>query len=147
MLFEVIMINEEFEESEEVEELEAILVDVKIIRSKGQVTLVEWDDAGKFRRMLVPREVVLENKDGRGLIVEEILEMGIPYGVNWEVRIQKSFVITGVQVAQQLEVLGIWTKEDYECNPSIVQQAVLGAARDILIDLYAIIRTIPKQEN
>ena len=147
MLFEVIMINEEFEESEEVEELEAILVDVKIIRSKGQVTLVEWDDAGKFRRMLVPREVVLENKDGRGLIVEEILEMGIPYGVNWEVRIQKSFVITGVQVAQQLEVLGIWTKEDYERNPNIVQQAVLGAAKEILVELYAIIRNIPKQEN
>ena len=141
------MINEESVEFEESEESEEILIDVKVIRSKGQVTLVERDDEGRFRRMLVPREVVSESTDGHGLITEETLDMGIPYGVNWEVRVQKSFVITGVQVAQQLEVLGIWTKEDYECNPSIVQQAVLGAARDILIDLYAIIRTIPKQEN
>ncbi len=138
------MITEEFVE---VEESEEVLIDVKVILSKGQVTLVEWDDDGRFRRMLVPREVVLENKGGRGLITEETLDMGIPYGVNWEARLRKSFAITGVQVAQQLEVVGIWTKEDYELNPNIVQQAVLGAAKEILVELYAIIRNIPKQEN
>ena len=128
-------------------EEEEILINVKVIRSKGQVTLIEWDDTGRFRRSLVPREVVFENKNGRGLVTEESLEMGIPYGVNWEVRVKKSFVITGARVAEQLEVAGIWTKEDYEQNPSIVQQAVLGAAREILTELYAIIRNIPKQEN
>ncbi|KKM04301.1 hypothetical protein LCGC14_1765620 [marine sediment metagenome] len=126
---------------------EEILIDVKVIRSKGQVTLIEWDDAGRFRRILVPREVVFESKNGRGLVTEESLEMGMPYGVNWEARLQKSFIITGAKIAEQLEVAGIWTKEDYEQNPSVAQQAVLGAAKVILIELYAIIRNIPKQEN
>lgn len=134
----------EYEVNDEEEE---ILIDVKVIRSKGQITLVEWNDAGRFRRILVPREVVFDNKSGRGGVTEESLEMGIPYGVGWEAQIQKSFTITGAKVAEQLEVLGIWTKEDYEQNPSIVQQAVLGAAREILTELYAIIRSIPKQEN
>lgn len=120
------------------------LIDVKVISSKGQVTLVEWDDAGRFRRILIPREEVSSNKGGRGLVTQESLEMGIPYGVNWEIRIKKSFVITGAKVAEQLEVAGIWTKEDFAQNPSAVQQAVLGAAREILIELNAIIRNIPK---
>lgn len=119
------------------------LVEVKIIRSKGRVTLVQWDDAGRFRRTLVPRLEVLEGDNGKDYVEENSLDMGIPYGVNWEARIRKSFIITGAKVAEQLEVSGIWTKEDYEQNPSIAQQAVLGAAREILTELYAIIHKIP----
>ncbi len=121
-----------------------ILIEVKVVKSKGQVTLVEWDDEGRFRRILIPREEVLSDKGGKGLVSQESLDMGIPYGVNWEIAIKKSFVITGAKVAEQLEVVGIWTKEDYAQNPSTVQHAVLGAAREILVELNAIIRNIPK---
>lgn len=119
------------------------LIQVKIVRSKGQVTLVTWDDSGRMRQTLVPRGEVLEGDDGKDYVYEESLDMGIPYGVNWEARMRKSFKITGEKVAEQLEVSGIWTKEDYEKNPSIVQQAVLGAAREILTELYAIVHKIP----
>ena len=123
------------------------LIEVNPIRSKGQVTLVRWDDAGRVRQTLVPRLEVLVGDNGKSYVTEESLDMGIPHGVHWEARIRKSFTITGAKVAEQLEVLGIWTKEDYEQNPSVVQQAVLGAAKELLTELYAIIHQIPKQEN
>ena len=125
---------------------EQSLVEVKVIRSKGQGTLVEWNDSGRFRRVIIPREEVLEGDDKKDYVNEESLDMGIPYGVNWEARVRKSFIITGAKVAEQLEVSGIWTKEDYEKNPSVVQSAVLGAAREILTELYAIVHKIPNQE-
>lgn len=134
------IVDEELVEEEE-------LVEVNPIRSKGQVTLVKWNDAGRVKQTLVPRNAVLDGDDGKKYVAEESLDMGIPYGVNWEARMRKSFTITGAKIAEQLEVLGIWTKEDYEQNPSVVQQAVLGAAREILTELYAIIHKIPKQEN
>lgn len=118
-------------------------VEVKVIKSKGQVTLVQWNDSGRFRQILVPRNEVLEGDNGKSYVEEESLDMGIPYGVNWEARVRKSFVITGAKVAEQLEVSGIWTKEDYTKNPTGVQQAVLGAAREILTELYAIVHKIP----
>ena len=126
------------------EQNDETLIDVKVISSKGQVTLVGWDDAGRFRRILIPREAIFSDKGGKGQVTQESLDMGIPYGVNWEIRIKKSFIITGAKVAEQLEVAGIWTKEDYAQNPSTVQHAVLGAAREILVELNAIIRNIPK---
>ncbi|MCK4823408.1 hypothetical protein KA005_47085 [bacterium] len=119
------------------------LIEVNPIRSKGQVTLVKWDDVGRVKQTLVPRNVVLDGDDGKTYVTEESLDMGIPYGVNWEARMRKSFTITSAKIAEQLEVVGIWTKEDYEQNPSVVQQAVLGAAREILTELYAIVHNIP----
>lgn len=125
------------------EEIEAELIEVKAIRSKGQVTLVEYDDAGRTRRTLLPRNVVIEGEDKKLYVDEDSLDMGIPYGVNWEARLRDTFTITGAKVAEQLEVSGIWTKEDYINNPSVVQQAVLGAARGILTELSTIGRSIP----
>ena len=116
---------------------------VKVLRSKGQVSVVEWNDHGRYRRTIVPRNTVLE-EDSKTSVLESALEMGIPYGVDWESRLKRSFIITGAKVAEQLEVLGIWTKEDYEKNPSRVQSAVLGAAREVLTELSAITRKIPK---
>jgi hypothetical protein len=126
---------------------EEVLVEVRLIRSKGQVTLIAWDDSGRARQTLVPRTEVLDGDAGKSYVKAESVDMGIPYGVNWEARMRKSFTITGAKVAEQLEVSGIWTKEDYEKNPSVVQQAVLGAAREILTELYAIINKIPRQED
>ena len=128
------------------EYVEESLIEVKVIRSKGLSTLVEWNDSGRFRRTIVPRNEVLEGENKKDYVEEDSLDMGIPHGVNWEARVRKSFIITGAKVAEQLEVLGIWTKEDYEKNPSVVQSAVLGAAREILTELYAIVHKIPNQE-
>jgi hypothetical protein len=143
MLSEVTMFDDT-EKTEEVEEFEEILVEVKVLRSKGQASVVEWDDAGRTRRTVVPRNAVFEDEAKQPYVSEESLDKGIPYGADWETRLSKSFVITGAKVAEQLEVSGIWTKEDYDKNPSIVQQAVLGAARDILTELYAVAHSIPK---
>lgn len=123
------------------------LISVKIIRNKGLVSVVEWNDAGRFKRVIIPREAVIEDGKDKAFTSEEVLDMGIPYGASWESRIKRSFVITGAKVAEQLEVSGIWTKKDYDNNPSIVQQAVLGAAREILTELYSVAHSIPRQEE
>ena len=116
---------------------------VKVIRSKGQASLVEWEKLGKLKRALIPREAITEDH-GKFLVAFDDLEMGIPYGVNWESRLREEFVVTGAKIAEQLEVSGIWTKEDYISNPGIVQQAVLAAAKEILAELRVIVHNIPK---
>lgn len=136
-------IEEKEEIHSEAAEKEDTYFPVKVLRSKGQVSVVEWNDNGRYRRTIVPRNTVLE-EDGKTSVLESALGMGIPYGVDWESRLKRSFIIPGAMVAEQLEVLGIWTKEDYENNPSRVQSAVLGAAREVLIELSAITRKIPK---
>jgi len=124
-----------------------INVPVKIIRNKGFVSLVEWLDTERFRRTVVPREEVREDGRGKAFVSQSSLDMGIPYGVSWEQRLKGSYVIAGSVIAEQLEVSGIWTKEDYDKNPRAVHEAVLGAAREILNDLYSTSRAIPKQEE
>lgn len=128
-------------------EVEETLVQVKVIRSKGQVSLIQWNDEGRIRRMLVPRMEVVEDETKRTYIPDKALAMGIPYGANWEARLKESYIITGEKIAEQLEAVGIWTKEDYDQNPSIVHQAVLGAARQVLSELHAVAHSIPKQED
>ena len=120
------------------------LTKVKVLRSKGQASVVEWDESGRTRRTIVPRDVVFESEAGQTYVETESLDMGIPYGADWESRLKKSYIITGAKVAEQLEVSGIWTKEDYDKNPNVAQQAVLGAAREILTELYAVAHKIPK---
>ena len=149
MLSEVIMktdydeaVEEEEGYSEAVEKADDYFP-VKVLRSKGQVSVVEWNDNVRYRRTIVPRNTVLE-EGGKTSVLESALGMGIPYGVDWESRLNRSFIIPGAKIAEQLEVLGIWTKEDYEKNPSRVQSAVLGAAREVLTELSAITRKIPK---
>jgi len=139
LLFEVIMTNDTT--------YEQAIIQVKVIRSKGHVSLVEWNDSGRFRRVIVPRDVVFEGDNKVTYVDENSLEMGIPYGVSWESRLKKTFQISNTQIAEQLEVSGIWTKEDYNNNPSVVHQAVLGAAREILSELYSIVHSIPSQEE
>ena len=134
---------EDTDEEEIIEETEDTLISVKVLRSKGQASVVAWDDSGRHRRTIVPRDTVLEGEDGTTAVQESSLDMGIPYGVDWESRLKNSYIITGAKVAEQLEVSGIWTKEDYEKNPSRVQSAVLGAAREILTELSGIARKIP----
>lgn len=121
------------------------LIVVRVIRSKGQASVVEWDDSGRNRRTIVPRSAVLEGEgeDDKIYVYNEDLDIGIPYGIDWESRLKKSYIITGAKLAEQLEVTGIWTKEDYARNPSIVQSAILGAARELLTELSAISRKIP----
>lgn len=138
-----IIVGEE-EEEEKLSTFDAE-ISVKVIRHKGQAALVEWSDSGRFRRTVVPRESVTEDERKRTFVSESDLSMGIPYGVDWESRLRETFVITGANIAEKLEGSGIWTKEDYIKNPSVVQQSVLAAAQEILRELSAITHNIPNK--
>jgi hypothetical protein len=122
-------------------------IPVKVIRNKGFASLVEWKDGERFRRTIVPVDTVFTDSSQNSYVREGSLAMGIPYGIDWDHRLRDSFVIDKDAVAKRLEESGIWTKEDYNKNPNAVQQAVLGAAREILNELYGIVRAIPNQEE
>lgn len=123
-------------------------ISVRVIRNKGFVSIVEWSDGERFRRTVVPRNEVCDGENDTKLVALDSLEMGIPYGIDWEHRIPKEeYFISREELARQLEVSGIWTKEDYDKNPGVVQAAVLGTAREILTDLFITVRSIPKQEE
>jgi len=141
--------NDIHEEIEEVvyEEVEDILVKVTVIRSKGQASLVQWNDSGRTRRTIVPRQTVVEDEAKRFYVEWSSLEMGIPYGINWESHLQSKYFITGASIAEKLEGSGIWTKEDFDKSPSVVQSCVLAAAREILSELGAAARKSINQED
>src|SRR3990167_4910335 len=131
----------------EVQMSDYIDIPVKVIRNKGFASLVEWKDGERFRRTIVPVDTVFTDSSQNSYVREGSLAMGIPYGIDWDHRLRDSFVIDKDAVAKRLEESGIWTKEDYNKNPNAVQQAVLGAAREILNELYGIVRAIPNQEE
>jgi hypothetical protein len=121
------------------------LMEVRIIRNKGFASLIEWGTERR-RRVIIPRTYILE-QDSKTYVSEMDLALGIPYGLNWDHHLSRTFVIPGEKIAEQLEASGIWTKEDFYNNPNAVQQAVLGAARDILTELVNIVQSIPHQEE
>lgn len=93
------------------------MMDIKVIRAKGDAVLVEWLANGRFFRGIVRREAVV---DGR--CPQDELDAAIPYGVPWA-EIIGELNATPQQIEDELHRVGIWTAEEAHANP----QAVLGA--------------------
>lgn len=79
---------------------------VRIVEKKGESALVQHESDGKQRRVFVP---VAEVVDGK--CRSDVLDMGIPYGIDWERRLDLS-TITAEVVAARLRHYGIWTMDD-----------------------------------
>jgi hypothetical protein len=82
------------------------MVPVRVIGAKGESALVEWEAGGRLRRNFVPVDKIAE--DACDAVA---LEVGIPYGLPWEVALDLSGV-TPEAVADKLRRAGIWTLED-----------------------------------
>jgi hypothetical protein len=108
-------------------------VQVRVIGSNLQAsTLVELSVPGKLQRFVVPSSSV---KDG--LIDEEELEMGVPYGIPWETALPPLRVKVE-DLAHELRLRDIWTAEDALRNP----QAVYGALQAVYgVELSTILQT------
>jgi len=110
----------------------------KVIKRSGQAILVEWMDADGFlHRASVPESEVMrpDANTTEAHVEEDVLEMGIPWGVPWEHIIVLN--VTPEDVAQSLRKAGIWTHSDVMYKP----QAVIGAIQAAYsIDLATLLR-------
>lgn len=88
---------------------------VDIVRMSGASALVEVKNP--LRRVTIPRDVIKE--DG---VPEEILDAGIPYGVEWEEVLAEG--VTPSQIATSLRKAGIWTEEDLRKSPNDVARVL-----------------------
>lgn len=82
----------------------------RIISRRGMSLLVEYDD-GALHRVVIPVEEVGEN----GEITMGTLSMGIPYGADWEAKIQA--LDLPAAIAGELRRAGFWTEEDVQKRP------------------------------
>ena len=119
---------------------EELLVKVKVIRHKGQSSLIEfYYENENIGRVFVPSEVIFEER-GLSLVSLKDIEMGIPYGVPFEEGLPGTFTIKAEQIVQELRKAGIWTVEDYEKSSGQVRAIILPVSRNILADLNSIVR-------
>lgn len=96
------------------------MIEVKIIQQRGQSVLVEWVDGRLLRRATIPADVIVEGRVGA-----DILEMGIPYGVDWSKLIELD--ATPKKLDQRLKQVGIWTAEDALKNADRLLGAIQAA--------------------
>lgn len=101
------------------------MIQVKIIKQdySNHTALVEWLDGEGYHRGTIPEEVIQNSS-----VVEGVLDMAIPYGINWE------YVLDGVignvtpqSMAQALYKAGIWTVDDIRTRSEAAQGAIKSA--------------------
>lgn len=101
---------------------------VRIVKVMGESAIVEWETDG-LHRCVVPTAMAAPEMDA------ETLELGAPYGLQWEDLISLSATPKGI--AQALRANGIWTLEDVRNN----QKAVFGVIQAAYgLDLAALIQ-------
>lgn len=114
-------------------------IEVKVVKRKNKACLIEYVVEGTTKQIIVPEEVLEYTKDDKALISWEEVEMGMPYGIEWEVFLP-NFVIKGEDISKCLQNVGIRTVQDFEGNPGAVLSAVSQSAQPILAKLQAIIK-------
>jgi len=104
---------------------------VKVIKTKGKSTLVEYG----FERRFVPSSSV-----GGGAVLSTDWEAGIPYGIPWE----KLPPLPLTELAAQLRKRGIWTAEDLRTNQQQAVEAIRVTHRIYLGDLNKFAKEVQK---
>jgi hypothetical protein len=95
-------------------------MNVKIIASKNQTALVEWEDADGLHRGYIPEEVIYDN-----VVDDDVLSIVIPYGLEWEYIIGDLLnKVTPREFSKNLRKAGIWSMQDLRSNPSVVFGAI-----------------------
>ena len=97
---------------------------VKVIQQKGESLLVEFAHDGNTERKYIPAATL-----GEGLVLDDVLEMGIPYGFPWD-EIKLEF--DRVKFAKQLHDVGIWTPAEALKYPQKLSAALYATLADNL---------------
>jgi len=119
----------------------------RIVFSKNRAVLLEYlDDANKPVRVSIPENMVQPSSDGKTAIVsEEILSMGVPYGVQFAEEIG-NVTISGKSIEDSLHASGIWTCDDVIHNPQDVNSAVMAAASHVFSTINVLVRAYFSKE-
>lgn len=115
--------------TDEVKPKKKKMIAVIAIKSKADVSLVEFTADGLLLRAYIP---TLEIIDGKA--PEAVLLAGVPYGIDWE---DVKLSVRSIDLANALRRAGIWTCEDAMKNPNGIiscLQAVYG------VDLAALLK-------
>lgn len=94
-------------------------MEVKIVARKGNSTLIEWVDNGKYYRGILPSSSIR----GDGFVTKTELGRAAPYGVPWEEVVKLK--ATSEDLAQALRQRGIWTAQDLQERPAEAQGAIM----------------------
>lgn len=89
---------------------------VKPIRQKGDSVLVEYVESGATKRKFIPSSQLID-----GLVSDEVLQQGIPYGYPWE---ELELTFDSQKFANEMHQIDIWTVEDALRNPAKLWSAL-----------------------
>jgi hypothetical protein len=89
---------------------------VKLINTKGQSSLVEFEDNGVRRRVFIPSDQLIDGK-----VSNVIISRAIPFGYPWE---EIQFTVGGADLAAALHKLDLWTIEDVLKYPKKLRSAL-----------------------
>lgn len=97
---------------------------VRIVETQGKVTLVQWDDnENRPHRAIVPSNYVANDTMGMGMVDDEILNLGVEVGDDWEYLIGE-INVTNQTIADALRRAGFWDWHDIERDPRNAQNAI-----------------------
>ena len=100
-----------------------------IVSKNAETALVTWDDDGKLRRGYVPLKSIVE-----GMVKESILDMAIPYGVDWS-DFPEIPILQKDDLIEQLHRRGVWSVTDMRSNVQEVQAAIIEIAGIALVKI------------
>lgn len=100
---------------------------VRRIEERKGMVLVEWVEDDELRRSILPSSDVDEN----GYCASP--EMGLEYGVPWSNYF--SYQLDPVALERSLRNAGVWTVEDLNRNPKLLQGAMVAIAGDMVQNL------------
>jgi len=114
------------------------MIKVKLVATDGQAAIVEYQEAGKIKRAIVPNGDVI-----KGRVSKRTLDMSIPYGGVELTNLPEWLTISTADLQDTLRQRGLWTKEDYLKSPEVI----LGVLQKLYgVDVTRILNLISEAE-
>lgn len=107
---------------------------VKVIGVASDTALVEWHEDGRYYRVFVPANEVLDGQ-------MEHPHWGAPYGEDWAALIQ----VDVSEIANELRRHGIWTIDDLQARPDAARGVIQSVANRLLSSLISNARALKAQ--
>jgi len=122
---------------------------VKLIRYLNSASLVEYfdEEMGVNKRVILDSNLVDSAQDPDAIPVPaEQLEYAMQHGIPWEL-FTHAVLIKGEDIAKAMYRGKIYTKEDFEKNPSVILGIVHELAVPVLRQLNEIIAAVVVKES
>lgn len=108
------------------------LVQVRVLRKKGNSAVVTYRDKDDKRRaVLLPGSFIGEIPGKDTEVEEEVLERGADYGLDWDVIFPDGIFVESSELGNMLFDRGVYTVEDLRDNPQAFQDAIQQLTRKL----------------